>query len=87
MQTAAAPLNEAQLEVLKIFSTGITESELQELKQLLLEFKFRRVTQMADAIWQEKGLTSVDTQRQAKRHLRTPYRSFQAKKQRETPAS
>ena len=45
----------AQLELLKLFSTDLEEKELKELKKILLEFKFKLVTKIADEIWEEKG--------------------------------
>lgn len=66
------PFSNAQLELLKLFSTELTE---QELKRILLAFKFKRVTEMADKVWDEKGWTNEDMEKLLHTHLRTPYKS------------
>jgi hypothetical protein len=69
------PFTNAQLELLKLFSTELSEQELQELKRTLLAFKFKRVTEMADKVWDEKGWTNEDMDKLLHTHLRTPYKS------------
>ena len=69
------PFNNAQLELLKLFSTNLSEHDLQELKHLLLEFKFRRVTELADKAWDEQGWTNESVDKLLHTHLRTPYKS------------
>ena len=69
------PFSNAQLELLKLFSTDLTVQELQDLKRLLVAFKFKRVTEMADKVWDEKGWTNEDMDRLLHTHLRTPYKS------------
>jgi hypothetical protein len=63
METIQTPLNEAQLEIIQLFGTGVSDDDMKELKQLLLEFRFRRVAQLADKISREKGWTDefIDT--------------------------
>lgn len=65
------PFTNAQLELLKLFSTELTEQELQELKKTLLAFKLKRVTEMADKVWDEKGWTNEDVEQMLYAHLRT----------------
>lgn len=48
-------LSNAQLEILKLMADNLSEAELEDLKKLLLAFKLRRVTLLADQIWEEKG--------------------------------
>lgn len=69
------PLNNAQLELLKLFSTELSEQDLRELKQLLLEFKFKKVTTLADKAWDEQGWTNETVDKLLHTHLRTPYKS------------
>jgi len=63
-------LSNVQLELMKLFATDVSEQELKELKQLLLEFKFNRVTALADKLWEEKGLTNKDMDNLLEKHLR-----------------
>jgi hypothetical protein len=69
------PLNTAQLEILRLFAEGVSEAELAKLKQILIDFKYNRVTAMADAILDEKGWSSKDLAKNAKNIKRTPYKT------------
>ena len=69
------PFNNAQLELLKLFSTDLSDQDLRELKQLLLKFKFERVTELADKAWDEKGWTNKEVEKLLHTNLRTPYKS------------
>jgi hypothetical protein len=69
------PFSNAQLELLKLFSTDLNAQDLQELKRILLEFKFKRVTEMADKVWDEKGWTEEHVEKLLHTHMRTPYKS------------
>lgn len=55
MEALTAPLNGIQLDLLNLFSAGISTAELRELKQILVDYKFWRVTEMAERIRQERG--------------------------------
>jgi len=87
MEAINAPLNNAQVEILKLFTTNLSADELAELKKMLLEFKFKRVAEMAEKAWDEKGWTQDTMDELLKTHLRTPYRSQEAhgKKQKDKP--
>lgn len=73
--TLQTPFNNAQLELLKLFSMDLSHRELEDLKRLLLAFKFKRVTALADKVWEEKGWTNEDMEKLLHTHLRTPYKS------------
>lgn len=53
------PLTNLQLELLKLYSIPLSESELLEVKQVLAQHFTNRLTRHVDAIWQEKGLTKA----------------------------
>ena len=71
----STPFNNAQLELLKLFSTELSEKDLAVLKRILLRFKFERVTEMTDKVWEEKGWTDEDVEKIIHTHMRTPYKS------------
>lgn len=73
--TISTPFSNAQLELLKLFSNDLKDAELKELKQLLLEFKFRRVTKMVDEIWEEKGWSEDTMTKFLNTRMRTPYKA------------
>lgn len=54
------PLNNAQTELLKLFSTDLSDKELDELKLLLSRFYAKKAILEADKIWDERGLTNKD---------------------------
>ncbi len=72
------PFNEAQVEILKLFSSDLTDSQLQELKQLLITFKFKLLDAHVEKVIAEKGLSDSDIEKASFEHRRTPYRRRQA---------
>ncbi len=52
------PLSNAQVELMKIYSTNITEPELFELKDLLAQFYAKKSIEYANKAWQEKELSN-----------------------------
>jgi DNA primase len=63
METLQTPLNKAQLELLKIFGKIKTEEELNELKDVIVNYYAKRLMDRADKIWDERGYTSEDMDR------------------------
>jgi len=51
------PLSNVQIELLKLFSTNLSDKELIELKDLLSGFYADKAISQADAIWDKKGLS------------------------------
>lgn len=66
-------LNDAQLELLQLFAGGLTNEQLIELRSILLDFKFRRVTELADDYVDKMGWTSEDISKDAQSIERRPY--------------
>ena len=54
------PLTNIQLELMKLYSTNLSEIELDELKSILSKFYAEKAVSKADAIWDERGLTDAD---------------------------
>lgn len=72
MDTIQFPLNELQVALLKL-TAQLSEAELKELKQLIIAFKARRLSQLADKVWDEKGWTQETMEQFLQTHMRTPY--------------
>jgi len=51
------PLSNLQLEILELYSTNLTEKDLNELKTILGKFYADRAVQEADRLWDEKNLS------------------------------
>jgi len=54
------PLSNVQIELMKLFSTNMSDKEVIELKDLLANYYAQKATEEADAIWDKKGLTDLD---------------------------
>ena len=67
------PLNNHQLEILKLFSREMEESEYIEIRRLITAYLGSKVTEAADEVWEEKNWTNEDMRRLLKTHKRTPY--------------
>lgn len=53
-------LTNLQLEILKLYSTDMTEDELNELKKLLAENYANKAISEADKIWSDRDLSDSD---------------------------
>ncbi len=75
MVTINAPLSNAQLEVVQLFSLNLNDEELKDLKQLLIAYKAERLARKINEHW-DKNAWSQDTMNSfLETHLRTPYQS------------
>ncbi len=54
------PLNNVQLELLKLYSTNLSAKDLEELKDVLARFYAEKAIVKANEIWNERGLTDTD---------------------------
>ena len=52
------PLSNVQVELMKLFGTNLSESDLQELKELLSRFFADKAIAAADEVWDQKGLSN-----------------------------
>ena len=69
------PLNEPQLELLKLFASNISEKDWLEIKRLVVRYFAKKAISDANEIWDKNGWTSEDEQRMLETHMRTPYKS------------
>lgn len=75
MATTSIPLNENQLEILKLFTRKLDNEDLIEIKRLIVKYLANKVTEMADTVWDEKKWTNEDMKTILETHKRTPYKS------------
>ena len=52
-----APLSNVQLELLKLYSSGISDEHLDDLRILIARFLFAKARSKADEIWDERKYT------------------------------
>ena len=60
MNAEQSILTNTQLEMLKLFSTNLSEIELRELKEVIAGFYALKSIDFANQAWQEKKLTQAD---------------------------
>lgn len=52
-----APLSNMQIELLKLYSAGIADEHLEDIKILIARFLFAKARAKADKVWDEKKYT------------------------------
>lgn len=57
------PLTNVQMELLKLFSTNISENELIDLKEVLVKFYAERSIPLADNIENDRSLIDMDMEK------------------------
>ena len=65
-----APLNDIQLEILKLFEQAQSGEELKEIKSLLVAYLADKVIRTADKAFDEKGYTASVFEKWKKEHFR-----------------
>ena len=68
------PLNNLQLELLKLFSEKVSDDDLIAIKELISKYFLAKAKDEADKIWKEKQMNSKEL---LKVHRRTPYKKIQ----------
>jgi hypothetical protein len=53
------PLSNVQIELLKLYSTGVSDETLIDLKKTMAKFFLDRLRKTADKIWEEKGYSDA----------------------------
>ncbi|MBI5915305.1 MAG: hypothetical protein HY842_08005 [Bacteroidetes bacterium] len=62
-----------QLELLQLFTEDVPSDELLVIKDILTAYRFRRATEAANKVADEKKWTSEDFEKMLHSHQRTPY--------------
>jgi len=68
--TTNTPLNEHQLEILKLFARDMEEKDFLEIKRLIVGYLAEKVSDEADKIWEKKNWTNKDMDDLLKNHQR-----------------
>lgn len=51
------PFNQAQVEILKLFSQGLTDEQLKELQKVLIAFRFKMLDEHVVKVTKEKNIS------------------------------
>ncbi len=81
------PFNAAQVEILQLFSQGLSNEQLEELRHLLVEFRFKLLDDHLENVAKQKGLNVEQINKASQEHRRTAYRSKQRSIQQNPPAA
>ena len=57
LQPPPPPLSNIQIELLKLYSVGVSDEVLLELKKIMSKFLMQKMRDEADKVWLEKGYT------------------------------
>ena len=57
------PLSNVQVELLKLYSTNLSEEDLLDLRTMIARYYADRAIKNADKIWKERGLTNDDMEK------------------------
>ena len=55
MLTIPQPLSNIQLELLKVYSAGVPDEWLAEIREMLARYMLEKARNEADKVWQTKG--------------------------------
>jgi hypothetical protein len=75
MVTLNAPLSNAQLEVVQLFSMNLNDEELSDLKRLLIAYKAERLARKINEHWDKNNWSQETMDGFLETHLRIPYQS------------
>jgi hypothetical protein len=56
------PLSHMQMELMKLYSAGVPDQYLAEIKEMIARFLLAKAREEADIIWKEKKYTEETTQ-------------------------
>ncbi|OYT12794.1 MAG: hypothetical protein B6I19_08465 [Bacteroidetes bacterium 4572_114] len=77
-KTIQTPLTNLQLELLKLFTKPISEDDLLEIKDFLVQYFANKAMDLADKVWDENKWDKEDETKFLTGHLRTPYKHEQS---------
>ncbi|MBK9462196.1 MAG: hypothetical protein IPN94_22940 [Sphingobacteriales bacterium] len=66
-------LSNIQLELLKLFSTNISDSDVLDIKQLIINYYAQKIDNELDTLWEQRQYNANTISTWANEHLRTPY--------------
>lgn len=67
------PLNQAQIEILRLLSRDLDDTDIREIKKRIVQYLAEKLDKLTDEVWEEKGWTTADMEDMLNTHMRTPY--------------
>lgn len=72
---SSSGLTNLQLELLKVFSLELDDSQLLDIRKLLSDYFAKKATEGIDKLWDENKWDQATIEKWSQEHMRTPYRS------------
>jgi len=66
------PFNNAQVEILKLFSQGLSDQQTEELRRVLIAFRFKLLDEHVEKVAAKKKLTLTKINKTSQEHHRIP---------------
>ncbi|MEN0005338.1 MAG: hypothetical protein AAF798_14395 [Bacteroidota bacterium] len=70
---AAKKLSNLQLELLKVFSFDLDDTQIIEIRDLLAKYFADKATEEMDRLWEENSWNQETIQQWSEEHMRTKY--------------
>ena len=67
-------LNDAQRTLLELLAEPLSNQDLEQLRNMLVQFRYRRLQSMLNEKWEEENWTQATLDKWYTEHNRTPYR-------------
>ena len=68
MLTIPQPLSNLQIELLKVYSSGVPDEWLIDIREMLAQYLLEKARDEADKVWQEKGYSEKTIKQWLKNH-------------------
>lgn len=69
MQTLHSGLNNAQIEILKMFSKPMSQKELSEFKKMLIQYLSKKIDEEVEDIWNKKKMSNSKLDKVLNTHI------------------
>lgn len=66
------PFNNAQVEILKLFSQGLSDKQTEELRRVLIAFRFKLLDEHVEKVAAKKKMTVAEINKVSQEHHRIP---------------
>ncbi len=73
MESLAAPFSNIQMELLQLYKSGISDTDLVVIKKMIADYFAEKSINMADAIWNKEGWNDKKVEELLQTKIRTPY--------------
>jgi RecB family endonuclease NucS len=70
----ATKLNMVQIQLLQLFARQMAENELAEVKAMLVAYYDRKITEEADKLWEQRGMSAETMNELLNTHIRSSYK-------------